>query len=550
MWPTTIIFMVLALLIIAFTIVMSHFAKFNPLEHAVYKPEFAYSVQDTRELLTNACKLPYIFLSNDDVADGRDDFRNDCMPKSLSKYINFSSNGVLTLKLKQKMGAMEQRKIVFGCSYYKHSGVSNISFEIEDGKPLKVPFYNFAVTCKKDGIVEYLKPLVNFAVIPKEFPGDSVAILFLPSMNHKFFMKSMVKSKKALLDNRFLFAKMMTMKDTKPFQDLLLQLGIPKEESVFQKAKQMNFTTFFSGPRQIRDLIETDYDTMDHRNFIFQFLIDDNQCLEDGRKFVDDQLERVQHFLSTTNGSKFFSTMFLDDYGQRKRAIDYDLSEVIRSLEREGVFKNTTLIITSYDLSEKELSKEDEKNPLFAVKLSEAFVSLYPRSEGILNMNFNRLMTSPHVSDLILNLLDPNATALLSPLSRVQPTLSSCQTFQIPESLCPCMTSNNASEYPSAAEEEFLTEVRGRFLKEIRNSTCLISAKLNNEPIFYKYLSTTKGDVRVVELSAQVITNGTLGKRNVPVKKTFVFEPMFKSFRSFDTARVIINYGVNVGIDR
>lgn len=66
-------------------------------------------------------------------------------------------------------------------------------------------------------------------------------------------------------------------------QDLLLQLGISNKINMFRKAKQNNFTTFFSGPQQIRYMIDVDYDTLDHQNFITQFLIDGNLCLKNGK---------------------------------------------------------------------------------------------------------------------------------------------------------------------------------------------------------------------------------------------------------------------------
>lgn len=76
---------------------------------------------------------------------------------------------------------------------------------------MKVPFYNLAVTCKREGIVEFLKPLVNFAMLPTDNLGDSVSILYLPSVHHKLFMKTMGRTKKFMQEKEFLFAKIMTM---------------------------------------------------------------------------------------------------------------------------------------------------------------------------------------------------------------------------------------------------------------------------------------------------------------------------------------------------
>lgn len=129
-------------------------------------------------------------------------------------------------------------------------------------------------------------------------PGESVAVILLPSINHMLFTKKIIRTKTVMQKNGFKFAQMLNMvtfdienmfliirfqKETKPFLDLLLELGISSEISVFQQAKKHNFTTFFSGPQQIRELIDVDYDTMEHRNYISNNLIDENFCLQDGR---------------------------------------------------------------------------------------------------------------------------------------------------------------------------------------------------------------------------------------------------------------------------
>uniref|UniRef100_A0A8R1HN75 Uncharacterized protein n=1 Tax=Caenorhabditis japonica TaxID=281687 RepID=A0A8R1HN75_CAEJA len=239
---------------------------------------------------------------------------------------------------------------------------------------------------------------------------------------------------------------MTVMKEARPLQDLLLQLGSSNKLNVFQKAKQQNFTTFFSGPQQIRDLFEVDYDTTTHRNFVFQDLIDDKKCLEDGRRFVDDQLERFKGFLTATKGFKFFSTIFLDDYGVRKKAIDLDLNETLTNLESNGIFQNTTLIITSYNLSDKELTgaDEDDKNPFLAVRLSDEWKKRYPQKFDFLNMNFNRLVLSSNTYELIMNLLEPNSTSSESPWFTALSIFRTCSDLGISKNTCLCM---NTVEY-------------------------------------------------------------------------------------------------------
>uniref|UniRef100_A0A8R1EI59 Uncharacterized protein n=1 Tax=Caenorhabditis japonica TaxID=281687 RepID=A0A8R1EI59_CAEJA len=59
-------------------------------------------------MLTNTCKLPYTFLTNDDVIDGDDNFRNECPSRELNDHIVLSlTEGVLTLtgEVKQEMGS-------------------------------------------------------------------------------------------------------------------------------------------------------------------------------------------------------------------------------------------------------------------------------------------------------------------------------------------------------------------------------------------------------------------------------------------------------------
>lgn len=46
------------------------------------------------------------------------------------------------------------------------------------------------------------------------------------------------------------------------------------------------------------------------------------------QRFSEDQLERFRGFLASTNGSKYFSVMFLDDYGMSKKQIDVKLRYV------------------------------------------------------------------------------------------------------------------------------------------------------------------------------------------------------------------------------
>ncbi|CAO4379684.1 unnamed protein product [Caenorhabditis nigoni] len=289
-----------------------------------YQFEYAYSMQDTRTLLANHCKFPFIFFANYDVEDGvyEIDPEDDCVPHELNEYVNLSTKSVLTFRSKVETNSSLKP---IRCTYYKHSGVSERYFEIQPDVPVQIPHFNFAFSCKRDGIVEFVKPFVNFAAIPKEVPGDSVAVIFLPSIHHLLFTKKMTRTKTLMKQNEFVFAQMMNMKQEKPFLDLLLQLGVSSDMSVFQKAKKQNFTTFFSGPQQIRDLIDVDYDTTDHRKFISDYLIEENLCLEDGRKLMDDQLENIESFLESTSGFKFFSALFLDDYGSQRSLIDYDL---------------------------------------------------------------------------------------------------------------------------------------------------------------------------------------------------------------------------------
>ncbi|EGT55210.1 hypothetical protein CAEBREN_32359, partial [Caenorhabditis brenneri] len=384
--------------------------------------------------------------------------RNDCIFNELNKNINFTSDGTLTFRSKPSVDSLTDP---IKCTYYKHSGLSEQPFEKDT--PVKVPYYNFAFSCVRNGIVEFLKPFVNFAKIPKNFPGESIAVMFLPSINHKLFMKKMPKSKKFMKDNQFDFAQIMSKKEPRPLQDLLLQLGITSEKNVFQIAKEHNFTTFFSGPQQIRDLINVDFDTTDHRNFISQFLIDDRLCLKDGRKLVNDQLEKMSAFLTSTSDNKVFSALFLDEYGTPKSSIDSELNEMFVMLNHSKIFENTTLIVTSYDLSDK-------------------------------------LLSSLHFNHMLNELINPNAKDLTSSPFVVQPTWRNCVSEGISEYSCICMNMNLSSEYPEKSEKDFIETLRARFTNEVKKRKCVKAFRIEDYNFFYDYSLNTSKEVRGVEL--------------------------------------------------
>ncbi|CAL2045079.1 unnamed protein product [Caenorhabditis brenneri] len=542
------IFVFFAFLIIVFTVGVSNRANFNKVVGLDYKFEYAYSMQDTRELLANHCKFPFIFFANYDVEDGvyEIDPEDDCEPNNLNKYVNLSSKGILTFRSKQETNSSLKP---IRCTYYKHSGVSERYFEILPDVPVQVPFYDFALSCKRDGIVEFVKPFVNFAVIPKEVPGESVAIILLPSMHHLFFMKKMSRSKDFMLKNKFKFAHMMNMKEPTPFLDLLLQLGISSETSVFQKAKKQNFTTFFSGPQQIRDLIDVDYDTTDHRNFISDYLIDENLCLEDGRKLMDDQLEKMELFLETTNDSKFFSVLFLDDYGSQKSLIDYDFSEVLTRLNQKGIFESTTLIITSYDLSINEMTDENSRNPLFAVRLSDNLMKSQPTELYFLHLNFYRFLSTSHSYQLIMNLLEPKTKNDLSPFT-LKSTSRNCMSEGIPDNMCLCMKPINEPNFPEPLKQKFPENLRKEFAEEIQKYKCVQSFEINNSTEFFEY-DSERGKIIALELTAQAtIISKNKTKMDLSLTKTFVYDALLNTFREFDYARIHRDHEVNIIIVR
>ncbi|KAF1749975.1 hypothetical protein GCK72_016520 [Caenorhabditis remanei] len=423
-------------------------------------------------------------------------------------------------------------------------------YQIQKDTPVKVSFYNFAFSCVRNGIVEFLKPFVNFAMIPNNPHPESIAVIFLPSINHKLFMKKMAQSKKFMKDNQFNFAQIMNKKEPKPLNDLLLQLGINSEtQNVFRKAKEFNFTTFFSGPQQIRDLIEADFDTTDHRNFISQFLIDGNFCLKDGRKLVNDQLEKMSAFLSSTSNSKVFSTLFLDDYGTHKSSIDHDLSEMLTTLNHSRIFENTTLIVTSYDLSDKDVTNENDKYPLFAVRLSDKFMKTYSGKHYFMKMNFNRLLSSLHFNNMLIELINPNEKLNSTPFI-VQPTWRNCVSEGISEFSCICMNMNLSSGYPEDSEKHFVSTLREKFTKEVKRHKCVKSFEIEDYNFFYDYSINTKNEIRGVELTGFVNITGLSGEKRLMLKKMFTFKRNFESFQSFDTARVIVGHEVNIGIAR
>ncbi|UMM35230.1 hypothetical protein L5515_007956 [Caenorhabditis briggsae] len=409
------------------------------------KPDFVYSLIEIRELLTNACKIPYIFFPNEDdeVYELLDENK-----KPVTKDV-----------------------------------------------PVKVPFYNFAFSCVQNEIVKFLKPFVNFALIPKKEP--------------------------------------------KPLNDLLLQLGLNSEtQNVFDKAKEHKFTTFFSGPKLIRDLIDPDFDTTDHQNFIQQFLVDERSCLKDGRNLLSDQLEKMNAFLTSTSDSKTFSTLFLDDYGPHKSSIDHELTEMLNSLNDSKIFENTTLIVTSYGLSEKDVETENEKNPLFAVRLSDKFMKNYQEKHYFMKMNFN---------SMLIELMDPYAVISTTPF-KVQPTWRNCASEGISAISCVCMNMNLKSEYPEESEKNFLNQLRSKFGKEVNSKKCVRSFETEDYSFFYDYALNTKKELRGVELTGFANITGFSGEKTLMLKKMFTFKKDFESFQSFDTARVIVAYEVNIGI--
>uniref|UniRef100_A0A1I7TS68 DUF3883 domain-containing protein n=2 Tax=Caenorhabditis tropicalis TaxID=1561998 RepID=A0A1I7TS68_9PELO len=296
-------------------------------------------------------------------------------------------------------------------------------------------------------------------------------------------MKKMSKSKQFMRDNQFDFAQIMNKKEPRPLQDLLLQLGISNEKNVFQKAKEHNFTTFFSGPKQIRDLIETDFDTTDHQNFISQFLIDDNLCLKDGRKLVNDQLEKMSAFLTSTSDKKVFSTLFLDEYGSPKSSIDHDF----------------------------------------------------------------RLLSSLHFNYLLNELIDQNVNLTGSPFI-VQPTWRNCVSEGISQYSCICMNMNLTSGYPKESEKDFVETLNIRFTNEVKKHKCVKSFETEDYQFFYDYALNTSKEIRGVELTGFVNITGFTGEKRLMLKKMFTFKKNFESFRSFDTARVIVGHEVNIGI--
>ncbi|ULT89556.1 hypothetical protein L3Y34_008173 [Caenorhabditis briggsae] len=537
------IFLLIAFLIIVITVGITKNANFNPMVGPSYPFEYAYSMQDTRTLLANHCKFPFIFFANYDVEDGvyEIDPEDDCVPHELNEYVHLSTKGVLTFRSKVETNSTLKS---IRCTYYKHSGVSERYFEILPDVPVQIPHYNFAFSCKKDGIVEFVKPFVNFAAIPKEVPGESVAVIFLPSIHHLLFTKKMTRTKNLMKQNEFVFAQMMNMKQEKPFLDLLLQLGISSDMSVFQKATKQNFTTFFSGPQQIRDLIDVDYDTTDHRKLISDYLIDENLCLEDGRKLMDDQLENIESFLESTSGFKFFSALFLDDYGSQRSLIDYDLSEMISRLSQKGIFKSTTLIVTSYDSSVKEPMDLNSKNPLFAIRVSDNLRPSLPAEQYYFHLNSYRLLTTANSYNLIMNMLEPKTTLDLSPLT-LQSTTGSCQTAGISEKMCLCMKSIATPTFPESIRDGYLEKLQKEFGEEIQKYKCVKSHEIQNVTEFFEY-DDDRGKLIVLELTGQASIIGMNQTQfDVPLKKTFVYDSVLKYFREFDYARMLIGpYGV------
>ncbi|PIC26917.1 hypothetical protein B9Z55_019344 [Caenorhabditis nigoni] len=363
-------------------------------------------------------------------------------------------------------------------------------------------------------------------------------------------MKKMPKSKNFMRDNKFEFAQIMNKKEPKPLNDLLLQLGLnPETQNVFHKAKEHKFTTFFSGPKLIRDLIEPDFDTTDHQNFIQQFLVDERSCLKDGRNLLSDQLEKMSAFLTSTSDSKIFSTLFLDDYGPHKSSIDHELSEMLNSLNHSKIFENTSLIVTSYGLSEKDVQTDNEKNPLFAVRLSDKFMKNYQEKHYFMKMNFNRLLSSLNFNSMLIELIGPNTVITTTPF-KVQPTWRNCASEGISATSCVCMNMNLKSDYPEESEKNFLNQLRARFAKEVKSKKCVRSFGIEDYSFFYDYALNTKKELRGVELTGFANITGFSGEKTLMLKKMFTFKKDFESFQSFDTARVIVAYEVNIGIAR
>ncbi|CAA96646.3 uncharacterized protein CELE_F32G8.2 [Caenorhabditis elegans] len=542
----SLIFAILSCLLIIFIVGITHKANYNTNVGFEKKYEYAYTMQDTREQLGNFCKFPFLFFANYDVEDGiyNVDPEDDCVPDELNKYVNFSTTSVLTYR-PQPITNLSLEPI--RCAYQTNNGLSKQFFEIEPNVPIQIPHYNFLVSCKRNEKEVFVKPFVNFGVIPKEVPGESVAVILLPSINHMLFTKKIIRTKTVMQKNGFKFAQMLNMKETKPFLDLLLELGISSEISVFQQAKKHNFTTFFSGPQQIRELIDVDYDTMEHRNYISNNLIDENFCLQDGRKLMDDQLENMELFLESTSESKFFALMFLDDYGSQKSLIDFDLSNMFTRLQQKGIFKSTTFIVTTYNLSAKEVTDEQSKNPFFAVRLSDTLMKSHKTESHFLHLNFHRLLTTSNSYHLIMNLLDPKTSFNLSPFS-LQSTTRSCQSENLSDEICLCMKPIPVPDFINPVNINFMQKLEKEFGKEIKMYKCVQSFEMGNQTAFFEY-DNSKGKIRIVELSAKA---RVLGKRrniiDVPLKKTFIYDVVLETFREFDYARIIRGHEVQIPI--
>ncbi|CAA98454.2 ATPase_AAA_core domain-containing protein [Caenorhabditis elegans] len=556
--PSSMILMFLCFFLLIFSVIMSHFSieikEFDKDGGIKYKPEFVYSLVETRELLTNVCKLPYIFFPNEDEdvfgltpdKSKQHIVRGECKINELNEKVDLSSDGYLTLRSKNTNDLPSDIR----CTFYKNSGPNEHPIKVEKNVPVKVPFYNFAFACERNGIVEFLKPFVNFASIPKKSNGGSIAIIFLPAINHKLFMKKMPLSKHFMQDNQFRFAQFMSKNEPNSMQDLLLQLGISNKINMFRKAKQNNFTTFFSGPQQIRYMIDVDYDTLDHQNFITQFLIDGNLCLKNGKKLVNDQLEKIGAFLTSTADSKVFSAMFIDEYDEyRRQSIDQDLKKMLDLLKESNIFENTTLIITSYDLSTKDIENENDKYPMFAFRPSNQFIENNNQKLYFMNMNFNRLLSSTNFNQMLVELINPKEKSSKS-VFIAQPTSRNCTSEGISENICLCMNMSTSSGYPEKGEKNFLQTLRTRFTQEVKTHKCVRSFELEDYKIFYEYSIGTSKEVRGVELTGFVNIISSRGKKTLLLKKMFTFKPEFASFNSFDTARVVVGYEVNIGIAR
>ncbi|CAB3396867.1 unnamed protein product [Caenorhabditis bovis] len=564
MWLSTVFFLIVTFIIIYFSYCLSKSKtgqQLNPIPF--FEPDVVYTPLDIRNLLANKCKLPYIFLGNEDVERGIPfRLRSTCRSR-FDDVVQLNENGIIQMMPGQ---SKYLRPFNISCYYQEifdvemnrplmnHLGEAHL-IDVRNNSNTIVQFQNFAVSCTKRGEVVYFKPFINFPPKGEASPSKkSIAILLLPNLHHKLFMKTMTKSKKLIANNQFSIFKAAFQNEPMMNDNWKAHFGLNKGLNLLKIAKEHNFETFLSGVDEIRRQLKHDFtrDSSVYKNFVKQFYTADDTeetCRHDGKAMIEDDIEIFERYVTSVKQSDSLSLFFVDASILQLYSIDNALYWALQKLNDKKVFQHTDVVIMSYNNSEGENVDQDAANNFLAIRLSDERISNFPESRNKLEINSNRLISNMHVNALLANLITENIgdSIKFSPIQTLLSANSVCSDVDIDSKHCFCTEILPSSQYSENATSEFLEHVEDALTREIQSTPCVKLLNIDKTPTFFRFSDPKKGDFEAVELIAHIERSTDMMKFDV--RKTFKYYKFFEGFHEYDAARAIMPDGTNIAIN-